>query len=163
MVRRALSELIDLGVIRAQQGKGAFVRGPILHYRLSTKVTHSENVLREGRASNSALLSYDTVSASREVAEGLSIAPDTLVVAINTVSFADNAPIAMSWNYVPAKLFPAVELKEGEEVSMSAIYAANGLPSYLRLRTFISARLPGKARPWQGQQDLAGNSLNLFI
>lgn len=141
-VRRALSELEDLGMLRIEQGRGAFVHDTAIHYRLSRRVTHSTNLIREGRRPSSRILEIGTRAADAEIGAGLGIEPGTPVRAIISLSFADGVPISVSENYVEAARWPAIELAPNGLLSMSAIYAAMGFPTYRRLSTVILSRAP---------------------
>ena len=141
-VRRAMSELVNQGLVRIEQGKGAFVHSSVLHYRLSRKVTHSENIVREGKASDSHLLSIDEIGAPADVAAGLSVPTRTVVYAIRSRSYANRMPIALSVNYLEKEMFPDISLSKNAAVSMSEIYQRHGHKNYTRLKTTIAARPP---------------------
>ena len=141
-VRRAMAELVDLGLVRVEQGRGAFVHGSVVHYRLSNKVTHSENLMRQGRSPNSRFLAVEETVASPEIADGLAIAVGEPVYAINSLSYADQVPIATGWNYIPKERFPDLPLRKRKWASMSAIYAKHGIADYLRLKTVVTAQPP---------------------
>ncbi len=141
-VRHALSELEDLGMLRIEQGRGAFVHDTALHYRLSRRVTHSSNLIREGRRPSSRILDIETRPAGAEVATGLEIAPGSQVRAITSLSTANDVPISVSQNFIEAARWPDMELARHELLSMSSVYAAMGCPAYRRLSTNILSRVP---------------------
>lgn len=141
-VRRALSELEHLGMLRIEQGRGAFVHDIAIHYRLSRQVTHSRNLIREGRRPSSRILEIETRFADAEIGTGLAIAPGTSVRAITSLSFADDVPIAVSQNFVEAARWPKIELAKNGLLSMSTIYAAMGFAAYRRLSTVVLSRAP---------------------
>ena len=85
-VRRAMAELVEMGLVRVEQGRGAFVHGSVVHYRLSNKVTHSENLVRQGRSPNNRFLAVEETTASSEIAEGLAVPVGEPVYAINSLS-----------------------------------------------------------------------------
>ncbi|MEL6767787.1 MAG: phosphonate metabolism transcriptional regulator PhnF [Pseudomonadota bacterium] len=141
-VRRALSELEDLGMLRIEQGRGAFVHDTAIHYRLSRRVTHSGNLIREGRRPSSRILEIDLRPADAEIGMGLAVAAGTPVRSITSLSFADDVPISLSQNFVEAGRWPDIKLAKDGLLSMSAVYAAMGFPSYRRLSTVILSRAP---------------------
>ncbi len=141
-VRRALSELVDLGMLRVEHGRGAFVHDTAIHYRLSRTVTHSANLIREGRRPSSTILDIETCRADGEVSAGLGIAAGTPVRSIKSLSFADDVPIALSLNYVEAARWPEIDLAKRSLLRMSAVYTAMGCPTYRRLSTVVLARAP---------------------
>lgn len=144
-VRRAMAELVDLGLVRIEQGRGAFVHGSVLHYRLSSKVTHSENLLRQGKSGESEFIGFTQVEASSEISTALNINVGDTVHAIQTLSWTGGSPIATSWNYMAKARFPDLAVRKTKSASMSAIYAKQGINDYLRLRTIVSARPPSEA------------------
>ncbi|MEL6266349.1 MAG: phosphonate metabolism transcriptional regulator PhnF [Pseudomonadota bacterium] len=141
-VRRALSELVDLGMLRVEHGRGAFVHDTALHYRLSSKVTHSANLMREGRRPSSRVLDVTTRPADGEIAVGLGIEAGAPVRAVRSLSLADALPTSVSLNYVDAARWPGVDLAPGDALSMSRLYAAMGVADYRRLSTVILSRPP---------------------
>ncbi len=144
-VRRAMAELVDLGLVRVEQGRGAFVHGPVVHFRLSKKVVHSENLLKQGHMSTSHFIAFEEAAASHETAEGLDLPVGATVYAIQTVSFADRVPIATSWNYLPKARFPDLKVRKTRSASMTALYAKQGIDDYIRLKTVVSARPASKS------------------
>ena len=144
-VRRAMAELVDLGLVRVEQGRGAFVHGPVVHFRLSKKVVHSENLLQQGHMSTSHFIAFEETTASPEAAEGLDLAVGAAVYAIQSVSYANGAPIATSWNYLPKARFPNLKVRKSRSASMTALFAKQGIDDYVRLKTVVSARPASKS------------------
>lgn len=141
-VRRAMAELAERGIVRVEQGRGAFVHDTAIHYRLSRKVTHTENLLREGRRPEALVLGIDELPAMHEVAAGLGLREGTPVTAIRSLGRADGVPIAVSANFVERARWPGLDLPPGTLLRMSAVYAAMGSPNFARLGTVIRSRPP---------------------
>lgn len=141
-VRRALAEMEDLGMLRIEQGRGAFVHETAIHYRLSRRVTHSSNLVSEGRRPSSRILNIKIRPADAEIAKGLAVLRGTMLRSVTSLSFADDVPISVSLNHIELARWPEIELTRQGLLSMSTIYEAMGFPTYRRLSTVILSRGP---------------------
>ncbi|MEO1512435.1 MAG: GntR family transcriptional regulator, partial [Planctomycetota bacterium] len=108
----------------------------------SSKVTHSANLLREGRRPSSKVLDVTTRPADAEIAAGLGIEAGVPVRAVRSLSLADALPTSVSLNYVELARWQGIDLVAGDELRMSRIYAAMGVENYRRLSTVIRSRPP---------------------
>lgn len=141
-VRRALGVLESKGLVRIEQGRGIFVREPVLDYSLARRVRFSENLLKQRRSPSGRLLDAAVVIAPREVAERLALMPGSEVVHLEVAGAADGAPLNVATSFFPAARFPGFIPLYQETGSITAALARLGVPDYVRQWTRITARMP---------------------
>jgi GntR family phosphonate transport system transcriptional regulator len=141
-VRRALGVLEAKGLVRIEQGRGIFVREPMLDYSLARRVRFSENLLRQRRSPGGRLLEAAVVAAPKEAAERLGLMPGSPVVRLEVAGSADGAPLNVATSFFPAARFPDFIPAYRETGSISAALARFGVADYVRKWTRITARMP---------------------
>lgn len=142
-VRRALAVLESKGLVRVEQGRGSFVREPVLDYSLARRVRFSENLLRQRRAPGGTLLEAAIAPAPPEAAARLGLRPGAPAVHLEVAGSADGAPLNVATSFFPAARFPDLIAFYRETGSITAALARSGVPDYVRLWTRITARMPG--------------------
>jgi GntR family phosphonate transport system transcriptional regulator len=65
-----------------------------------------------------------------------------MVHRIDTVSRADGVVVSVSTMYYPARRFPGLGARRRKEQSNTVVFASYGIADYVRLVTYITARLP---------------------
>lgn len=141
-IRRALSALEESGLIRVEQGRGSFVREPVIHYPVSRRTRFSENLSRQRREPGNVLLLAVEAEADPRVAEALAIAPGDVVTRITTAGEADGRRISYSISHFPRALFPGMVRVYREYGSVTRALNHFGVTDYSRERTRIIARMP---------------------
>lgn len=141
-VRRAISALTERGLIRVERGRGMFVEDVVIDYPLTRRTSFSTNLLGQGKAPTSKVVSIKIVKADRMVAEALSLRRSTLVICRQAIGFADDVPINAGRTYFPKRRFPKLAEQLENTMSISTALKACGLPDYRRLSTRIVTRLP---------------------
>lgn len=100
-VRRALAELQARGLIEVTQGRGSFVRRPLVAYPVSRNGALDEvlSFRREPAApGRDAAFRYDRADA--EVARALDMRAGDQVIAVENTGYAGDQPVALSTRYV---------------------------------------------------------------
>ena len=105
-IRKAISNLIQQGLVSSQQGKGSFVSG---HHKISISIsnpmTHFDIALRDqGYGGRIHSLKFHRIRASSEVAQTLSVPLATEVYEQEKIIYADNIPIALEIDYFPESI-----------------------------------------------------------
>ena len=126
-VRRALEELEARGIIRVEQGRGAFVAEDVLDYPLGPRTRFSETIRRQNREAAGRVLSITEITADAQVAAGLSIRRGRLVLGLH---------------HFPLPRFAGLAESLALQASITVALAACGVPDYRRQSTRITARLP---------------------
>jgi len=141
-VRRALSVLEADGLIRVEQGRGSFVREPVIRYPVGRRTRFSENLSRQRRTPGNILLSAVDAEAEPPVAEALGIEPGAVVTRITSAGEADGRRISYSTAFFPKALFPGMVRVYRELKSVTRTLERFGVGDYARKQTRITARMP---------------------
>ncbi|MCA3361274.1 MAG: phosphonate metabolism transcriptional regulator PhnF [Roseomonas sp.] len=141
-VRRALEELEAHGIIRVEQGRGAFVAEDVLDYPLGPRTRFSEIIRRQNREAAGRILQIAEIPAEAQVAAGLRIRRGKMVLRVARLCLANGRPVALGLHHFPLPRFAAAAQSLAEQASITAALAACGVPDYRRHSTRITARLP---------------------
>lgn len=141
-VRQALTSLDETGLVRAEQGRGRFVREHVRDYALGPRTRFSESLSGPQADRAWRLLSADKVAADAVTAEALSIRRGTRLWSIRALSLVDERPLSISRHIFPAARFPDIARHFEQTLSISKALAACGVADYRRDFTRIQAVLP---------------------
>ena len=140
-VRRALAVLTEEGVLRAEHGRGTFVAATRrLSYPIGRRTRFSEGLATQTREQHREILSHRVERATVNVAQGLALKPGTRVIRLETLSFADNRPLARASGWLPEARFPDFPARYAEAGSTTRTLMTYGIDDYARGTTRISAR-----------------------
>jgi len=142
-VRRALDALKQAGLIRTEQGRGAFVREDALTYTVARRTRFGDNMSRNMKPSVSRLLSSEVAPAGEMAAASLGLTPGRhKVTVLETFGEAGGRPMFISTQYIPYHLFPGLEEVFVREGSLTRTYRHFGVNDYTRRESRIYARMP---------------------
>jgi GntR family phosphonate transport system transcriptional regulator len=141
-VRRALQALESRGLIRVEQGRGAFVSEDVVSYDLSRRVRFSENLLAQHRIPGGEVLDCEVGPVQGRVARALRLLPGELVERLEILSRADGQGLLVCSLCFPHARFPGIGAIYRETGSVTASLARLGVRDYVRRETRITARLP---------------------
>jgi GntR family phosphonate transport system transcriptional regulator len=141
-VRRALEELEARGIIRVEQGRGAFVAEDVLDYPLGPRTRFSETIRRQNREAAGRILQMAEIPADAQVAEGLRIRRGKTVLRVARLGLANGRPLVLGLHHFPLPRFAALAESVVQQASITVALAACGVPDYRRHSTRITARLP---------------------
>jgi GntR family phosphonate transport system transcriptional regulator len=140
-VRRAIAELAEEGVVRAEQGRGTFVdQARRLSYRIGKRTRFTEGLAGQARSLERRVLSSRIENASAAVAAGLRIKGGAKTVRYDTLSSADGRPLSRATGWVDYRRFPEFAERLAVNPSITGAFRAFGVPDYARASTHISAR-----------------------
>jgi GntR family transcriptional regulator len=108
-VRQALRDLVQLGYIRREQGRGTFVQGPPLEEGPRELKSFTSEMRSHGFLATSRVLEQTVVPAPGDVAEHLQIGESTRVFRLRRLRLADGEPMGMQTAFIPAGLVPGIE------------------------------------------------------
>ncbi|WP_329361335.1 GntR family transcriptional regulator [Streptomyces sp. NBC_00669] len=100
-LRKALTALVEEGVLRAAQGRGWYVSAAERKEWPNTLESFSETARRMGLLATSQVLRRETGPASFDEAEAFQIAPGTPLYRLERVRMLDGVPIAVDHSLVP--------------------------------------------------------------
>jgi GntR family phosphonate transport system transcriptional regulator len=141
-VRRALEDLEARGIIRVEQGRGAFVAEDVLDYPLGPRTRFSEIIRRQNREAAGRILHIAEMPADDQAAAGLRIRRGKMVVRVARLCLANGRPVALGLHHFPLPRFTALAQSLVQQASITVALAACGVPDYRRHSTRITARLP---------------------
>jgi GntR family transcriptional regulator len=115
-VRKAMSGLVEDGLIVQRHGSGNYVAGgpERLVQSLSQLYSFTEDMKARGREAGTRWLSRERARASAEEAERLGFAEGEPVIRLRRLRLADGEPIAVEWSLTPASV-----LADPEDVGAS--------------------------------------------
>lgn len=107
-VRKAVSELVEAGLIEQKRGSGSFVLGiaPRTEQSLSSLVSFTENMQARGRTSTSEILSRGLFVPTPDEMMALGLSPTQKVARIERLRFADGTPMALELSSIPSDALP---------------------------------------------------------
>jgi GntR family transcriptional regulator len=110
VVRQALGEMEQRGMIERRKGKGTFVAFPKIGESLAQRLTgfHAD-MLARGYRPQTTVLHQRIVEAGEKVAAYLEIPPGNLVFDIKRLRSVDNLPVQLVTSYLPYTLCPRLE------------------------------------------------------
>ncbi|WP_405056303.1 GntR family transcriptional regulator [Kribbella sp. NBC_01505] len=136
-VRRAISELVNKGLLVRRRGIGTTVANRMVH-RKAELTSLYDDLIREGRTPRTDVLSLTTDAHDDRAAEMLGLPTGTALVSIVRLRYAGDQPLAILRNWLP----PALNDLTVEDLERDGLYAvlrARGIrPTVARQR--IGAR-----------------------
>jgi len=146
--RRALQELVALGLLVRQRGVGTQV-APVRVRRKVALTSLFDDLAVSGRAPATTVLSYARGPGSPEVTRLLEVPPGTDVVTIRRLRTADGEPLALMTNHLPTELAPTES--ELGELGLYAALRTRGIEIHMaqqqigaRAATAVEARVLGE-------------------
>jgi len=110
-VRKAVSQLVNDGLVEQRRGSGSFVRGsgPKLEHSLSTLTSFTEYMQRRGKTSASRILSYGLFTPTPDESMALGLSPIDRVARVERLRSADEVPLAIEVSSLPEDILPNPE------------------------------------------------------
>ncbi len=143
-VRRALASLQERGLLRIEQGRGIFVREPVIDYSVSWRTRFSDILIQQNRIPAGRLVSSDQRVADAQIAAALDVPVGHPVVVLETVGTADGHPVLVSSHHFPVPPCAGIDRAfEAGGGSITRALEACGVTDYWRRSSRVSARLPG--------------------
>ena len=140
-VRRALAELSERGLVRAERGSGTYVDTTRLAYPISARTRFSEIVGRAGHAPEGRLIGHRCEPATAEIAGRLALSAGAPVICLEILRSVDRVPMSTATSYVSQILMPDAAKVFARLRSMTKTLAHYGIDDYQRQKTTIRAAL----------------------
>lgn len=140
VVRQALSQLKQQGVIERVKGKGTFVA----HQKTPESLVHTltglyEEVAARGGHVHSEVRRQEIILAEDEVADALGIPPATPVVVIERLRYVDNEPWSWTTTYLPHEVGVLVLHDDLRDQSLYALLATHNIRAVRGVRSAEAA------------------------
>lgn len=143
-VRRAVASLVELGLVRAEQGRGTFVMENVLYYPIGKRTRFTETVERQNRSRGRRILSAEVAKADAKVASSLGMLRGRAVIRLRSVAEVDGRPVSLSEDYFKRSRFPDIDRHALDTLSITESLRLCGVDDYFRKVTRVTTRLPKK-------------------
>lgn len=137
-VRRSIHHLVDQGLLVRRRGLGTFVASRRVHRRAS-KGSLYEDLSMQGRSPSTKVLRH-ALEREPRAAEALDLDPETELLALERLRFADKEPLAIMHNWLPPRHSDISE-DALESRSLYSLLRDEGVGSVVAHQS-VSARLP---------------------
>lgn len=112
VVRQAVRQLVEEGLLVRRRGKGTFLANQPLHGGLDALECFVDEWRLQGHNVRIELTDFRLIAANMTVAAGLGVEPGEIVAYLRRVRYADDLPVAMDYRHMPADLVEGIP--EGE-------------------------------------------------
>ncbi len=120
VVRQALGQLVNEGLLSRRKGKGTFVAERKYTAALfQTLVSFYDEMAARGHPPVSKILNQEREPAHRDISSALGLKDDAPVIKLCRLRFVDGEPMVLSTSYVPFDLCPGLL---DEDLSRSSLY-----------------------------------------
>ena len=127
-VRRALTELVNEGLLERRHGSGTYVAQPKVTYEAREMVGYIQAMNERKIATASQLLEFETMAASRRLGELLGIQIGNPLYRVSVLRFANRVPVILERGFFPLSRWPSLEEWNLEKTSvydlLSSVYKA---------------------------------------
>jgi GntR family transcriptional regulator len=117
-VRRAITELVNEGLLERKQGSGTYVARPKVTYEAGELANYVDAMRRRNIATASQLLEFEQVAASRRLAEALEIEIGDPVYRVAILRLANRVPVVLERDFVSCARLPRLEEWDLEKSSI---------------------------------------------
>lgn len=128
-VRRALTELVNEGLLERRHGSGTYVAKPKVTYESGELVNYVQAMQHRNIATTSQLLEFSEIVASRRLAEMLKIEIGNPIHRVDILRLANRVPVILERVFFPCARFPMLEEWDMEKSSIydliTSVYNVN--------------------------------------
>ncbi len=117
-VRRAITELVNEGLLERKHGSGTYVAKPKITYESPELANYTMAMRRRNIAVSSQLLEFGQVIASRRLAESLQIEIGSPIYRVAMLRFANRVPVVLERVFIPCARCPGLEEWDLEKSSI---------------------------------------------
>lgn len=121
-VRQAISNLVNMGILRRAHGVGTFVANPKIEHEIGQLVSFTESTLRKGLHPSGKLLGFDQIFADEKLANALQINIGEKLYCLVRVRFINSEPFLLERCFLPHHNFPGLERFDLENLSLYHIW-----------------------------------------
>lgn len=113
-VRKAVSQLVEDGVLEQRRGAGTFVRPARakIEQSLSSLLSFTDYMRQRGKASTSRILRRGVFLPNPDEQMALGLPTGDGVTRLERLRFADDTPLALEWSSLPTDVLPDPEVVE---------------------------------------------------
>jgi GntR family transcriptional regulator len=108
-VRKAITELVNEGLLERKHGSGTYVAKPKITYESHELANYVQAMQARNIAAASQLLEFDEIVASRRLADSLNIEIGNQIYRVAILRFANRVPVILERVFIPCTLCPKLE------------------------------------------------------
>jgi GntR family transcriptional regulator len=117
-VRRAITELVNEGLLERRHGSGTYVAQPKVTYEAREMVSYILAMNARNISTASQLLEFEVMAASRRLAELLGIQIGSPLYHVSVLRFANRVPVILERGFFPQSQWPNLEEWDLEKTSV---------------------------------------------
>jgi len=117
-VRRAITELVNEGLLERRHGSGTYVAKPRVTYESHEMVNYLRAMQERNIATASQLIEFGEIVASRRLAETLDIEIGNPIYRVIILRFANRVPVILERGFFPCSRCPGLEEWDLEKSSI---------------------------------------------
>jgi len=121
-VRRAITELVNEGLLERRHGSGTYVAKPKLLYDARELIDHAESIRKRGLAYSSQLLEFSQTPASKRLANLMNVGIGHPLYRIIKLHLANRQPVVVERAFIPSWCCPELEEFDMERVSVYDVF-----------------------------------------
>ncbi len=141
-IRRSLSTLGQLGLVRSSQGSGTYVEAFAVDLVLGRRTRHRQGLAQAGLKGGLRVLSSQVAPADDGVAAALGVRGGAPVLHLRVLGDGGGQPLHVSDRYFPLPRFAGLDAHIDATGSITEAFSRLGVVDYTRRTSRISARLP---------------------
>jgi GntR family transcriptional regulator, phosphonate transport system regulatory protein len=141
-IRRSLSSLGQMGLVRSAQGSGTFVEEFAVELVLGKRTRHQHSLAQAGIKGGLQLLSASRDLADAGIAQALQLRAGSPVLHLVVLGNGGGQPLHVSDRYFPLPRFAGLDVILLETKSITQAFKGLGVADYTRQQSRISACLP---------------------
>jgi GntR family transcriptional regulator len=108
-VRKAITELVNEGLLERRHGSGTYVAKPKFTYEANEMVEYVQAMQQRNLSTASQLLEFSEMVASRRLADILKIEIGNPIYRVVVLRFANRVPVILERDFFPCVHFPKLE------------------------------------------------------
>lgn len=117
-VNKAITNLVNEGLLFREQGKGTFVAKPKEGYQLSRLLSFTEDMKAKGLQVDTRIISFQKKSATRKIQKALGLLEKENVFEIKRLRLVEHEPYALETAYLPVKLCEGLSAEKLDNKSL---------------------------------------------
>lgn len=139
VVRQALRQLVQEGLLVRRRGKGTFLANEPLHGGLDALECFVDEWQLQGHSVRVELIDRRMVAANMTIAAGMGIEPGEIVAYLRRLRFADDLPVAVDYRHMPADLVEGIPQEDFLHESIWRVFRRHKNVDPAETRTTIKA------------------------